>query len=234
MVMLRLMHLALAERLPPCTPLRLNAGRCADGPSAGQPPSRYIRFVTALASASGADWSLKGEQVPVCHKSVFRDMRDLGYDRYGIPHVPVARQERLVLSVLLKEQHDKRKAVVTEAVARAMQVRPPPPSSVGMNKLHHSQWMTPLDVTPKHTFTSLTSPRCSQAAAPPVAAACCAAAQRQADTRTSVPAGAVPTVECGVPRGCRRAGAHAARLAQPHDDPRHQHRQLVLPHALPA
>jgi hypothetical protein len=82
-----------------------------------------MRLRTALASASGADWSLKGEQEPVCDKGKFAEMRDMAYERFGLPHVPVAQQRQLVLTVMVKEAHDKRKAIVPQAVAHAVQVR---------------------------------------------------------------------------------------------------------------
>ena len=95
----------------------LTAGHNAQG----TPPPRYIRFRLALASATSADWIRNGGKSRACSRGKFQEMRNLAYSLYGVPHVPARSLERIVLSVLVKTETDKRRMLLSDDVARAVQ-----------------------------------------------------------------------------------------------------------------
>jgi hypothetical protein len=90
--------------------------------------ARYVRLRTALASATNQDWTKKAGRARikrVCASSRFRDMRDTAYALHGVPHVPAAQQERVVLSILVKAPGDKRRMVVPGAAVAAVRAKHP-------------------------------------------------------------------------------------------------------------
>lgn len=86
---------------------------------------RYVHMRQALASAAGMDWTRDGDETRICKFSKFRQMRDLAYSLFDVPHVPAPEQERIVLSIVVKLEGDKRRMIVPKEVTDAVQRRWP-------------------------------------------------------------------------------------------------------------
>lgn len=94
----------------------------ADGSEAN---IRYVKIETALASGAGFDWTDDGDTTAICKKAKFREMRDLSYSLFDVPHLPAPEKERILLSIVVKLDGDKRRLKVPSAVTRAVQDKYP-------------------------------------------------------------------------------------------------------------
>jgi hypothetical protein len=82
---------------------------------------RYVHVKHALISASGSDWTRNGDKSGVCSSAHFDALRDTAYRLYDVPHVPAHLQPRMLLSVVVKTERDKRRMIFSRDVAEAVQ-----------------------------------------------------------------------------------------------------------------
>lgn len=120
------------------TPQRSPARHAVPPPAAAHPPcraawdgskpprkARFVRIESALASGAGTAWTSDGTRSHVCGRAHFREQRDLAYRLNGVAVLPVAAQERTLVTFLWKSTRDKRRMLLERGLIDAVRARFP-------------------------------------------------------------------------------------------------------------